>query len=140
MTRHILKRLSPDARLVAIDNNDRFVEHLGQSCRDRRLIPVCADAQELAAVLDRFELPRVDAVVSSLGLTVMASDQRTSIVRQVTKCLGPSGVMTQYQYLLSGLRCRDFSEKRFLEMHFGRVRKRCVLRNLPPATVFVCHR
>ena len=37
ITSHLLRRLGPDGRLVAIDTNRDFVRHLGRTLRDPRL-------------------------------------------------------------------------------------------------------
>ena len=148
ITQEILRRMSPDARLFALEINRHFVHHLRVSWRDRRLTVLHADASELLTQLHRHSAGGVHAVVSSLGLTGMTPDQRTQILQQVQTCLVPSGMMTQFQYVTSmaavpnlpNLQLERFEERRFLETYFRTVSERRVLLNLPPAVVFTCHK
>ena len=148
ITQEILRRMSPDARLFALEINRHFVDHLRVSWRDRRLTVLHADASELLTQLHRHSGGGVHAVVSSLGLTGMTPDQRAQILQQVQTCLVPSGMMTQFQYVTSmaavpnlpNLQLERFEERRFLESYFRTVSERRVLLNLPPAVVFTCHK
>ena len=66
-------------------------------------------------------------VISSLGLTGMASELRTRIVRQVEACLARAGIMMQFQYVtslalvpdLANRRLRRFQEGEFLKKYFS---------------------
>jgi phospholipid N-methyltransferase len=88
----------------------------------------------------------VDAIVSSLGLSVMGDAQRRAIIDQAAKCLQSSGLMSQYQYLHAGgdpswlrnVGLPQFSAERFLKQYFRSVRTEKVFLNLPPARVFIC--
>lgn len=145
VTREILKRLPPHARVLALDTNANFIGHLRENCKDKRLIPLHASAEHLTHALSRFRFKHADAVVSSLGLTSMGPAARTSILRQVCHTLAPGGVMTQYQYGWASANSftfpfRRFHEGRFLRLFFRKVETRHVLLNLPPAVVFVCRK
>lgn len=146
VTRQVLKRMRPDARLFAIDINPTFIDHLRKSCRDPRLIPVCGSATELLSLLALHGAGSVDAVVSSLGLTSMNGRTRMFILRQIEDCLASSGTMTQYQYVhasaghfdIQRFRFSKFDEGRFLRKFFGDVTVEHVILNFPPARVFTC--
>ena len=148
ITREILSRMTPDSRLFALEINQNFVQHLLTSCRDRRLTVLHADATDLLTHLQMHKAGNVHAVISSLGLTGMSTEQRTEIVRQVDACLAPGGVLTQFQYLmsqtpvpdLSRLRMRRFHERQFLRTYFSDISTKRVLLNLPPAVVFTCRK
>ena len=148
VTREILGLLAPEGRLVALDTNKKFVQHLRTHCEDQRLVTVHASAEDLLSVLSGQGVQHVDAIISSLGLTAMDGNQRKSIMHQACTSLVPGGVMTQYQYLTSvvghfeasKLRFSRFREKSFLGLFFREVRTRRVLLNLPPAVVFICRK
>lgn len=148
VTRAILRLLAPQGRLVALDTNRKFVQHLRANCADGRLAAVHASAEDLLSVLSSHGIQRADAIVSSLGLTNMDGYQRRRIVAQASSSLVPGGVMTQYQYLTSlvghfdnsKLRFSRFREKSFLGVYFQEVQTRRVLLNLPPAVVFICRK
>ena len=144
VTNGILARMHPDAVLYAIDMNPSFIAHLKRSCDDKRLIPVHGSASDMSQIVYGAGDGRVDAVVSSLGLTSMDHHTRKSIYDQVRDCLRPSGVLTQYQYLTSQASCKisrsSFDEHRFLESYFHKVTTKWVMINFPPACVFTCRK
>jgi phosphatidylethanolamine/phosphatidyl-N-methylethanolamine N-methyltransferase len=142
VTNAILKRLRPDGRLLAIDINPTFIDHLRAACRDSRLTLVCGCATDLRSLLALHGVGPVDAVVSSLGLTVMDHRARTFIMRQIGACLASCGTMTQYQYVgpldVPRFGFRRFDEARFLRRFFCDVSVGRVILNVPPALVFTC--
>jgi phosphatidylethanolamine/phosphatidyl-N-methylethanolamine N-methyltransferase len=148
ITQEVLRRMTPDSRLFALEINLNFVQHLRTSCRDRRLTVLHADASDLLNQLHAHNAGTVHAVISSLGLTGMSTEQRARILQQVEACLAPAGIMTQFQYLTSlapvpslpNLKIRRFQERRFLRTYFRSVMAKQVLLNLPPAVVFTCYK
>jgi phospholipid N-methyltransferase len=148
MTREILRRMTPDSRLFALEINRNFVQHLRASCKDKRLTVLHTDASNLLDHLRAHNAGALHAVISSLGLTGMSAEQRTRIVRQVEACLAPNGIMTQFQYLtpltpvpgLPNRQVRWFQERQFLEKYFPNISAKRVLLNLPPAVVFTCRK
>ncbi len=144
VTNGILRRMRPDAVLIAIDRNPAFIEHLRRSSKDPRLLLIHGSADELGRIVRDAGHERVDAVISSLGLTSMDNPTRHSIYDQVRDCLRPGGVLTQYQYLTSAAGCtiagNNFDEREFLESYFGKLATRWVFINFPPARVFTCRK
>jgi len=147
ITAEILKKMRPDAVLYAIDVNPAFVAHVSKKFADARLVPLVGRAEDLGQIMGGLGVPKVDAIISSLGLSMMDDAQRRAIVGQAAMCLQSSGLMSQYQYLHAG---GDpnwlsnvgllFSAERFLKQYFGSVDSERVLLNLPPARVFICRR
>jgi phospholipid N-methyltransferase len=147
ITAEILRRLRPDARLIAVERNHRFVSHL-KRCEDPRLILVHGSAESLRSQLSSHGIRsrEVHAIVSSLGLTAMPPKQRDSILRQARACLSPAGTMTQYQYITSfagqgdgaRLSLHKFRAGEFLQNYFQDVTVRRIYLNFPPARVFAC--
>jgi phospholipid N-methyltransferase len=146
VTKAILNRMRPDAKLLAVDINAAFIDHLRDACSDPRLTPVCGSATDLRSILARHHLGSADAVVSSLGLTSMDPRTRIAILRQIGECLVPGGPMTQFQYVhaypghldVQKLRFSSFNELRFLRRYFRSIHTGHVLLNFPPALVFTC--
>jgi phospholipid N-methyltransferase len=139
VTHAILRRLPAGARLLALDTNRPFLDHLRRNCQDHRLQIVHASAAELPSVLARFRVRDVGAIVSSLGLTGMTPTGRSSILRAAHRCLAPGGVMTQYQYVWA-YKLPGFNEERLLRRYFASVGTRWVMLNFPPSVVFVCRK
>jgi len=146
ITRQILRRLAPRTVLYGVDLNPQFVSRVKHRIRDSRFFPILGRAECLGSLLRERGVRRADAIVSSLGLTSMAPEQRSKILRQVAEHLGPRGLLTQYQYvhpgsnsrLLSSLGFCPFAEREFLGRYFREVSSERVLWNVPPATVYTC--
>jgi len=146
ITSEILCRMKPDARVYTLDISSIFVEYVKQRFKDPRLVPILGDAKELGAVLGVLNLGRVDAVVSSLGLTWMDNDARRSVFDQITRCLSDQGVFTQYQYVharaipawCTRIGISGFNGAKFLRQYFQKVSAETVLWNVPPALVYTC--
>ncbi len=146
VTHAILDRLPDDGRLFAVDNNASFVDHLRQIFPDPRLVAVHAQANALAPTLRSLGSPRVDAIVSSLGLTSMEPGVRREILKHAASCLTRDGAFIQYQYhssRWSWLNARTtshwpFEAEQLLRTFFRVVVTQDVLLNIPPARIFVC--
>ncbi len=146
ITTEILRRMAPGSILLAIEVNPAFVAHVRSQVHDSRLVPISGRAERLGSILGNRGVRCADAIVSSLGLTSMAHDQRACIVRQAAEHLGENGVLTQYQYLptsgkpkwVRALGLKRFAEENFLREYFREVRSERVIWNLPPAKVYTC--
>ncbi len=146
ITKEILRRLKPNAVLLGVDLNPAFVNHVGRTTQDSRFVPILGQAERLGALLSQHGISRVDAIVSSLGLTGMHPSQRSTIMTQAAARLARDGVLTQYQYLhangepnwVSSVGLIRFPEKEFLKAHFRHVASERVIWNLPPAMVYSC--
>jgi phosphatidylethanolamine/phosphatidyl-N-methylethanolamine N-methyltransferase len=146
VTDHLLRRMRADARLYAIDINPRFIDYLQAAFDDPRLTPICGSAERLGELLAAQGVRQADAIVSSLGLSMMSEPQRESIVREMKSRLRPGGVFSQFQYLharhapraLRVFGMDAFCEERFLRKYFQRVSLHTVLRNFLPAIVYTC--
>jgi phosphatidylethanolamine/phosphatidyl-N-methylethanolamine N-methyltransferase len=148
ITQEILRRMTTDSRLFALEINRNFVRHLRTCCQDPRLTVLHVDASDLLNQLAAHNAGTVDVVISSLGLTGMTSEHRTRIIRQAEACLAPAGIMMQFQYVTSltpvpdlpNRQLRRFQEGEFLRTYFPSVSAKPVFLNLPPALVFTCRK
>ncbi len=146
ITTEILRRMAPGSILFAIEINPAFIAHVRSKVHDSRFVPIAGRAERLGSILGQRGVRRADAIVSSLGLTSMAHDQRSSIVGQAAEHLGENGVLTQYQYLpasgkpnwVCALGLKRFAEEYFLREYFREVRSERVIWNIPPAKVYTC--
>ncbi|MFJ9381943.1 class I SAM-dependent methyltransferase [Streptomyces sp. NPDC101455] len=128
----ILARLTPDARLVAIELNPVLATRLSATRRDTRLTVIQGSAAELAAAVGE----PADVVVSGLPWTVMPREQRGHILDAVTEVLTPGGRFTTFAYLHAAWTppARHFTAE--LSRRFSRLERSTVVwPNLPPAFV-----
>jgi phospholipid N-methyltransferase len=129
-TQAILERLGPDGRILAVDTNAAFVEHLRREIPDRRLQAVEASAERIDELVAEAGLSSVDAVVSGIPYSLLPRPVMRGILEASRRALGDGGLFVGYQY------------SRMLRPHlldvFGNVHYRSVLLNLPPAFVYTC--
>ncbi len=146
VTRELLRRMRPDAKLYALDINPRFIAFLRRTIDDPRLAPIAGSAEDLGAILAERGVRQADAIVSSLGLSMMTKPLRERILGEMRQCLRPGGVFSQFQYLharhapryLNFFGVEAFCEEKLLRQYFKRIALHNVLRNFLPATVYTC--
>jgi phospholipid N-methyltransferase len=129
ITRAVLKRLRPDARLIVLELNEAFIDEC-RDIRDRRLTMLHACATTLPHVITELGLTRVDHVVSSLPLAIMDEALVEQILEVSQAALAPGGMFLQYQY---SLKHHAALVKRYEDVQLG-----FTLVNIPPAFVYEC--
>jgi phospholipid N-methyltransferase len=132
VTRAMLARLPPDAKLYIFEINNEFVEYLRASITDPRLMVVAASAETVTQVLTAAGHAHCDIAVSSLPFSIMPIAVRHAIVQATAAALAPGSSFIGYQYSTRWLR-----ELRFV---FRRVTVELEPRNWPPAFVFTALR
>ncbi|MEK6849737.1 MAG: rRNA adenine N-6-methyltransferase family protein [Nanoarchaeota archaeon] len=115
MTRGILRRMRPDAKLVAYELNKKFIEKLTGT--DARL----TIKQQSAELMTE----KPDVIISSLPLAAMPS----AVVERILTRATIAKVFVQFQYTQK-LETR-------LAQHFTYSR-RWIAKNIPPAHAYVC--
>lgn len=148
LTSELLARLGPGATLYGLELDGGLLEATTKRVNDARLVPIHGSAAEVDALIAPEHRGSVDAVVSSLGLSLMPEELRSTIVRASGSVLAPHGVYTQYAYLHA--RWIAYSQQRrewfrwrarpFLERHFRSVVGTFVPANVPPAMAYACRR
>jgi phospholipid N-methyltransferase len=129
-THAILERLAPDGRLLAIDTNAAFVEHLRREIRDPRFQAVEASAERIDELAREAGLPGVDAAISGIPYSLLPRPVMRGILQATRRALGDEGLFVGYQY-------SKMLRPHLLEA-FGNVHYRPVLLNIPPAFVYTC--
>lgn len=131
ITRRLLRSLPPDGRLLAVERSAGFLPDL-RRLRDPRLIAVQGDARDLARHLAEFGLPRADAVVSGIPMSLLEPAERRRMLDIVRDVLRAGGRFVAYQVTPQLFR--------LLQERFRRVEVRFELRNFPPLFVLSCRR
>ena len=129
-TGEVLKRLHPDAELLALDTEAHFIDDLRAKFPDRRLIPVCGSAAAIERHLAALGWDGAEVIISGIPYTAMPAALREAILGASARALAPGGRFVAYQYspYIRPLLGRLF---RTVETHW-------VARNVPPAFFFVC--
>ncbi|HEX2251397.1 MAG TPA: rRNA adenine N-6-methyltransferase family protein, partial [Gemmatimonadales bacterium] len=129
-TTEILRRMRPDAVLVALETNHDFVRFLKRKLRDERLHVVHGSAADADAVLARLKLDRADYVISGIPYTTMPAELREAILRTTHDVLKPDGAFLVYQFTRAVLP--------YLQQVFGSVHQEFEPLNVMPARLFYC--
>jgi phospholipid N-methyltransferase len=129
-TTEILRRMRPDAVLVALETNTDFVRFLKGNLRDGRLHVIHGSAADARAALASLELGRADYVISGIPYTTMPPELREAILRTTHDVLDPNGAFLVYQFTRAVLP--------HLQQVFGSVYQDFEPLNVMPARLFFC--
>jgi phospholipid N-methyltransferase len=129
-TRHILERMKPNARLLALELNEDFLAHLGATIDDPRLLLRHASATDVDKLRRRNNLPRADYIVSGIPFSSMPDAVRAATLTATRQALAPDGALLVYQF--SGKVLPD------LRARFGTVTQAFEPLNILPARLFCC--
>jgi phospholipid N-methyltransferase len=129
-TREILKRMRPDAVLVAIELNTDFVEYLGDHICDPRFRVVQGSAARVRSILTQQNLTPADYIISGLPYRNMTDSLRREILEESRLALKAEGSMLLFQYTRTMLP--------YLESCFSSVKLNFQLFNILPALIFHC--
>lgn len=132
-TDEIIRRMRPDARLLVFEVHEPFFNQLQSRIRDPRVQIIGDSAAELHRYLQELNLAHPDCIVSGLPFTSLPRPVSHAILQATRSALGPGGVFVTYQYTPV---LRNLLRSYFPNTHITRY----VLRNLPPALIFVCRK
>lgn len=128
ITRPILDRLKPDAKLIAVDTNPDFCEYLRNEFNDSRLIVANRSAADLGTILAEHDCDGADYVISGLPFSTLPPGVGPAIVKATRTSLRAGGIFLVYQ----------FSPKvvDFLRLEFDTIDRGFEPLNVPPAQLF----
>ena len=130
ITAEVLRRMRADAVLIAIETNQDFVRHLGETLSDPRLQVVQGSAESVDEILHRCGHARADYIISGIPLGSMPRPLRQRILHKTRDVLAPGGAFLVYQFTTRAL--PD------LKRIFGYVVRRFEPLNVLPAHLFIC--
>ncbi len=129
ITKHILKRMKPDAKLFSFEINPQFTEKL-QEINDPRLIIIEDSAEKVGEYLGKYNYKHTDYILSALPFLMLPDELADKIVGEAWKYLRKDGVFIQFHY-------SPYTKKRYQEI-FGNVEIHFAPINIPPAFVLTC--
>lgn len=129
-TKEILKRMRPDAVLIAIELNTDFVEYLRHHIRDPRFHVVHGSAARVRSILAEQNLGAADYIISGLPYRNMSDSLRREILDESRMALNAEGSMLLFQYTRA--------LQPYLESSFSTVTRNFQLFNILPALIFHC--
>ena len=117
-TSKLLKRMSPNSKLLSLELNPYFASKIRKSVRDSRFLIRCDSAENINTVLKQTQFPEVDYVISSLPLAVLPTRLKLHIINECKMALGSKGGFIQFQYSLNA---KDLLYKKFNSVDITKV-------------------
>jgi phospholipid N-methyltransferase len=130
ITAEILRRMRPDARLIAIEMNPEFVSFLRRNLVDERFQVVEASAADVKEIMQRFGHTKADYIISGIPLGSMPVSVREPILRHTCEALAAGGSFLVFQFTTRVL--PD------LNRVFRYVKRKFEPLNILPAHLFFC--
>lgn len=137
ITRALLASGIADADLLVLELNAALHARLAHDFPRVRVVSGdAAELPRLARAAGYLDAGRADAIVSGLGLLAMERDAQAKILRAAFECLHPDGALVQFTYGPVSPVGDELRDELGLVARHGPF----VLRNVPPATVWVYRR
>ena len=131
-TRPILDRMAPDAKLIAIDTNQDFINYLNEDIDDPRLIAVHGSAADVEKIVADQGFAHADYVLFGLPFSTLPPGVGQAIGGATSRVIRAGGAFLVYQF---SPKVRDF-----IAPHFERIDRGFEWINVPPATLFWAYR
>ncbi len=129
LTEQIVRRLGAGTRLVCLESEPLFVDHLKKKfAPDPRVTVIRGRAENARAHLNDLGIESVPSVVSGVPLS---GRKNFLILRNIRECLSDNGRLVQMALI---------SRRRFEQENFQYLRRHFILLNLPPEMLHVCEK
>jgi phospholipid N-methyltransferase len=134
-TKALLERMTADSKIIAIEQNQNFVNALRKEFSDPRLEIIQGSAENVLPYLEERGLNGADYILSGIPFSLFPVDLKDRILRNTRSALKTDGRFFVYQFLisLSGPK-NDISRKlrEHLEIVCSEVEMRCI----PPLRIY----
>lgn len=132
ITRPILEKLGPDAKLIVIDTNPDFIDYLNDDIDDERFIAVNGSAADVEKIIADHGFAHADYIVSGLPFSTLPAGVGDEIAAATGRAIRDGGAFLVYQF---SPKVHDF-----IAPHFERIDRGFEWINVPPATLFWAYR
>lgn len=132
ITIELLKRSRPGAKILCLERNKKFCKFLKDNIKDKRLIVINDSAENIKKYLKKFNIGKVDYIVSGLPFSSLKPYEKYVILEEAKNNLRNNGKFVVYQFL-SNLR-------KYVNYYFSKISIKFVPLNLPPCFVYVCEK
>jgi len=123
-TTHILDRLPPEGRLLAIDTNARFVAYLNETIDDPRFDVVLGSAADVERFVRESGHAGADYIISGLPFSSLPTAVASDIADATYRVMNQGGAFMTYQFKPTA---RELTQARFERSDTG-----LALMNVPP--------
>ncbi len=127
-TKQVLRRMAPDATLIAIDTNADFTRYLRGKFTDSRLFPVTGSAADVRQIIADCGFEHADFILSGLPFSTLPAGVGPAIAEETAEALRPGGAFLVYQF--------SPKVREYMAPHFERIDKAFEWVNIPPCHLF----
>ncbi len=127
MTRRILEKMRPDAKLLAIEFNADLYAEL-KNISDPRMTTIHGDVREIDKILAKHGHDGADVIVSGVPFAFFSGRGRHELLTKTSSLLNPGGRFVAYQVTTHLIP--------MLPDYFSKVDTQFEVRNMPPHFVF----
>ena len=124
---YLLKKMSPDSRLIMIELNPDFVEIL-QKIDDPRVSVHRQSAEEAEAIAQNCGALEADYILSGIPFSFLPVQVKDNILTATYRLLREDGYFLAYQ--------TSMHLRKPIEKHFGAVEMSFEIRNIPPMCIY----
>jgi phospholipid N-methyltransferase len=128
ITRDLLKAMRPDARLFAVEFNEKMHAALLEKVKDPRLTAIRGDVRKIDALLASHGVTAVDRIVSCVPFALFTGRERHEILTKTSDLLAPGGRFVAFGYTTHLIP--------MLGDYFSDVDIQFEVRNIPPSFIF----
>ena len=130
ISKELVPRLHPEARLVLIEMNTEFVHFLRSEITDPRVTVVHGSAADVRKILKSLGIAGADYIISGIPYSTMPSTLRRAVLHESKQALNRNGQFLVYQFTRTVLP--------YLQPVFRSIRQDFELLNILPARLFYC--
>ncbi|HFC00521.1 MAG TPA: ribosomal RNA adenine dimethylase, partial [Phaeodactylibacter sp.] len=113
ITKHILKHMKSDSKLLAFEVNTLFCDQMRSSINDDRLVVIEDSAEKLGEYLAKYNLGKADYVISAIPFVAFPEELAKSIINISKDNMKDNALFVQVHYSLL--------TKKFYQSIFGNV-------------------
>ncbi|MGI2328364.1 class I SAM-dependent methyltransferase [Planococcus sp. YIM B11945] len=131
-TNYLLKRITKDSLIIAIELNANFVEYLDKNVKDPRLKVHHDSAENILGIIKQYGVEKVDYVISGIPFSLLDEETRETIVKRTSHAIKKGGKFLPYQTFFQ----KDTHLMNYLEDYFPRAHDQFFFRNIPPMRIY----
>ena len=135
ITEVLLKRMPPQAKLIAIETNERFADAVEKKIDDERFTLVRGSAENISQILEGLGIKKADYIISGIPFSLFDVPKKDRIIIGTRESLALTGSFLVYQFLISAGK-RKFDIKKKLTQHMKIIRSDYELLAIPPIRIY----
>lgn len=134
ITRRVLEKMPPEARLYAVELNDTLFAALKDGVKDPRLVPIHGDVRFIDEILKPHGVAngQADVVFSGIPFAFLSGRGRHELLTKTLELLRPGGRFVAYQVTTHLIPV--------LKDYFPRIDTQFEVRNIPPHFIFTAYK